>query len=243
MATRQCNAAILTIVPSIFAIHGCTLPRATVPMRTIEIAAPDRGSDTLVVMLPGIGDRPELFLSSGFVDGFADDAFDLLAVDAHWRYYSNGSVVRRLREDVIEPARARGYRNIWLLGVSLGGYGSLLYVDRFPNDVAGIILLSPYLGGRRLLDRIDAAGGLTAWSGASRHPERFERGWRSLQRLCARDPSIVILGFGSADRLAARYGPLLEALQPSQVYTAEGGHEWTTWTPLWSEIKATVEIR
>jgi pimeloyl-ACP methyl ester carboxylesterase len=210
-------------------------------MRTIELAAAT-GSNTLVVMLPGIGDRAEAFLSTGFVDGFANDSFDLLAVDAHWRYYSTGSVVRRLREDVIEPALARGYRNIWLLGVSLGGYGSLLYVDRFPDHIAGIILLSPYLGGRRLAREIDAAGGLEAWSGDAARPERFERAWRSLKKLCATD-STVILGFGESDRLAERYTPLLAALQPSQIYMANGGHEWTTWAPLWSEIKEAIEIR
>jgi pimeloyl-ACP methyl ester carboxylesterase len=210
-------------------------------MRTIEVGAKDRHSDTLVVMLPGIGDRAEQFLDAGFIDGIAE-TFDVLAVDAHWRYYSNGTVVRRLHDDVVEPALARGYRSIWLLGVSLGGYGSLLYADAFPEEVAGVILLSPYLGARRLSDRIERAGGLESWSDDGQRQERFERGWVSLKKLCATGSSNVILGYGSSDPLAMRYGPLLDALRPSQVYTADGGHDWKTWKPLWLQIRESVEI-
>ena len=247
MAIRRGKVATIAVlfVAVLFVVvatSGCATPGPTTPMRAIEIGAAKR-SDTLIVMLPGIGDTAEAFVSTGFIDGFADDRFDLLAVNATWRYYSSGTVVRRLHEDVVGPARARGYRTIWLLGVSLGGYGSLLYADAFPDEIAGVILLSPYLGARRLSERIEQAGGLESWSGPSQHPERFERGWSSLKTLCASNSSIVILGYGSSDPLAERYGPLLAALEPSQVHVATGGHDWTTWAPLWSEIRESVPIR
>ena len=240
MAARWREVASLVVFLGIFCASGCAVIPPSGPMRSIE--AQDRNSDTLVVMLPGIHDTAETFLTAGFVDAAASGAFDVLAADARWRYYSSGSVVKHLHDDVVEPARQRGYRSIWLLGVSLGGYGSLLYVDAFPDEVTGIILLSPYLGARHLSDRIKNAGGLEAWTSDSERLERFERGWVSLKKLCAVGATNVILGYGTSDPLSLRDGPLLDALQPSQVYIESGGHDWTTWTPLWSQIRESVQI-
>ncbi len=165
--------------------QGCaTKPPATAPMRTLEIDA-TQGADTLVVMLPGLRDRAEVFLEAGF---FAAPAggFDMLAADAHSGYYADGTLVGRLHEDVIAPARRSGYKQIWLLGVSLGGYGSLLYAEQYPEEIDGIVLLAPYLGGRRFATEISEAGGLTSWSGDTLDGERFAAGWRSLHKLAKR---------------------------------------------------------
>jgi pimeloyl-ACP methyl ester carboxylesterase len=94
----------------------------------------------------------------------------------------SGTFAERLRAEVIEPAQARGYDDIWLLGVSIGGFGSLLYAGEFPADIRGIVLLAPYLGGSRTPRAIEAAGGLEVWRGAAR-PSPFVDGWVALQTL------------------------------------------------------------
>ena len=48
---------------------------------------------------------------------------DCVAVDATLGYYVNGSLADRLQREIIDPARALGYREIWLVGVSMGGLG------------------------------------------------------------------------------------------------------------------------
>src|SRR5262245_32634150 len=101
---------IQAVLFSLLAIGGCALAPPPVPMHTIELDGTPH-NQTLVVMLPGINDAPGKFLTSGFVDGFGRREYDLVAVDARWRYYSNDSIVTRLHEDVIAPARARGYRS------------------------------------------------------------------------------------------------------------------------------------
>ena len=189
-------------------------------------------------MLPGIRDRAEQFLRYGFFASDAPDMFDALAVDAHWGYYADGSIVDRLHNDVIAPARRRGYERIWLLGVSLGGYGSLLYAERFAQDLSGIILLAPYLGDRRLATRIREAGGLGAWSADAAAAEPFVQGWQTLQELAPFDRLPITLGYGIGDRLAETYDPLVQALPVSHIYTAAGGHRWKTWLSLWTNIKA-----
>src|SRR5687767_673482 len=137
----------LTASPLLLAVvcvGGCaTDPTREPALHTLQVG--DR-SNTLVVMLPGIKDRAEQFLVAGFVDGGAtSDAFDVVVVEPELSDYLSGSIVERLRTDVIEPAQARGYDDIWLLGVSIGGYGSLLYAGEFPADIRGVVLLAPYL--------------------------------------------------------------------------------------------------
>jgi pimeloyl-ACP methyl ester carboxylesterase len=200
------------------------------------------GSNTLVVMLPGINDRAEQFLTAGFVGGNpSGEPFDVVAVEAELGDYLSGAIVERLRTDVIEPALARGYDDIWLLGVSIGGYGSLLYASAFPADIRGVVLLAPYLGGRRVPRAIAAAGGLETWRAAAARISPFVDGWTALQTLTQHHDATIVLGFGGDDRLAATYAPLLVTLPSSQVYTVQGGHTWTTWAPLWQEIKATID--
>jgi pimeloyl-ACP methyl ester carboxylesterase len=233
------DASVLAL--STILTAGCATGAVREPrLHTVQIG--DR-SKTLVVMLPGIKDRAEQFLVAGFVGGDAvPDAFDVLVVEPEMSDYVRGTLVERLRTQIIEPAQARGYDEIWLLGVSIGGYGSLLYAGAFPADIRGVVLLAPYLGGRRLPRTIAAAGGLAIWPpGTESHPRPFVRGWRALKALTQGSDTMVVLGFGGGDPLAETYMPLLEALPRSQIYTAAGGHEWSTWTPLWHEIKATID--
>ncbi len=212
---------------------GCAVPReATVPLRTVAIGQ-QGAHDTLVVLLPGIRDLPEKFAQSGFGEPNGSRNFDMLAVDAHWGYYEDRSIVERLHDDVVEPARRSGYRRIWLVGVSLGGFGSLLYVDRFPDDVEGIVLLAPYLGEPDLADAIEQAGGLEAWSRMPLPKNPFALGWRSLQNIAVRGRPRVIVGYGTSDPLAATYGPLLQTVPASKVHALGGAHRWSTWAPLW----------
>lgn len=217
-------------------ISGCAgLGPRDAALHSVQIG---HHSDTLVVMLPGIRDSAEQFFVADFVDAAAEP-FDVLVVEPQVKHYVRGTLVERLHDDVIAPARARGYDEIWLLGVSIGGYGSLLYAGEFPADIRGVVLLAPYLGGRRLPRAIEEAGGLDEWRNASRNRSPFVRGWRSLKALTQRGGTAVVLGFGEDDRLAETYAPLLDALPESQVYVGEGGHGWATWTPLWHEIRAT----
>jgi pimeloyl-ACP methyl ester carboxylesterase len=218
---------------------GCALQSPRDPaLHTLKLG--DR-SDTLVVMLPGIKDRAEQFLIEGFVGGEGPpESFDVVVVEPQFSDYLSGSIVERLRTDVIAPARAQGYADIWLLGVSIGGFGSLLYAGEFPADIRGVVLLAPYLGGRRLPRAIEAAGGLEEWRAAA-GLSPFVDGWVALQTLTQRPDPTIVLGFGGGDPLAETYAPLLATLPRSQIYTVDGGHEWTTWAPLWNEIKGTID--
>ena len=137
----------LLLLAGLAALAGCARLRPTpVPIPTVSY--PGSGQmRTLVVLLPGRYDSPEDFGRYGFpeIAARAGVRADMVVVDAHLGYYYKRTIVDRLREDVIAPARKR-YDRVWLAGISLGGTGSLLYVAEHPEDVDGIVLLAPFLG-------------------------------------------------------------------------------------------------
>lgn len=195
-------------------------------------------SDELMVFLPGIADLMEDFEAYGFVKAVRRRGMpmDMTVVDAHFGYYYRRVVIDRLREDVILPARAAGYARIWLVGISLGGLGSLSYASRYPDDIAGMTLLAPYLGEASLLAEIASAGGLARWQPGARAADDYAGAlWCWLQGYTRPDRALpeLYLGFGEADKFASANRLLAHNLPPERVFTLPGGHDWRTWQRLW----------
>lgn len=220
-------------------LTGCARLRpAPAPLRTIELRQ-ESGSPCLVVLLPGRRDSPEDFARHDF-SGIAARAgirADLVAVDAHLGYYYRQTILERLREDVIAPARKR-YDRIWLTGISLGGTGSILYANEHPGEVDGIVLLAPFLGEEPVIDEVAAAGGLRGWKApASLEPDDFQRRmWSWLARYEGQPP--LYLGYGTRDDFARANGLLADALPSGRVFTVDGGHDWKAWRVLWEKAVA-----
>lgn len=217
-------------------------PRTEVPIPIIT-ADDQRKSGTLLVMLPGRGDRAVSFVDAGFLKPVDQSKFDVVAVDAHFGYYMKRSLIPRLHEDVIKPARDAGYDSIWLLGVSMGGLGAILYSAEHPEAIDGLVLLAPYLGDPELAAEVQASGGLATWDAEqSRFKEHEVDVWRWLQssRLEA-EPAPILMGYGTDDRFAGDYGPLQDEIAGLTVYTRAGGHKWTTWGELWESMQLDIE--
>ena len=228
-------------------LGACYRPRpATVPLRVLHHDQAGGAHRDLVVFLPGRGDRPEDFARHGLLALAREGglAADVLAVDSHLGYYIDRSIVIRLHDDVIAPARARGYERIWLAGISMGALGSILYMQEHPGDIAGAVLLAPYLGEKPLIDEIEQAGGLRSWK-----PARFSGGdyqretWRWLQTHYAGPTDTpgshpLWLGYGEKDRFRQSDRLLAAVLPPERVFTAPGGHTWRAWRALWGKLVA-----
>lgn len=234
---RVANLPILLVVSVL--LSGCFGLRPTqVPIPSIETAAPEARSETLVVMLPGYGDRADAFIQAGFEDAGRLHGFDTVAVDAHIGYYMRRSLLERIHEDVVLPARAAGYEDVWLLGISMGGLGSLLYASEYPEQVDGVILLAPFLGDRSAIETIVDSGPLADWNGEGQGLKEHEiRIWSYLRDArTGQDTTPVILGYGLSDGNAQGYEELIDYMNPTRVYTLDGGHKWVTWRPLWDQI-------
>jgi pimeloyl-ACP methyl ester carboxylesterase len=194
----------------------------------------------MLVLLPGIGGVADDFALQGLVSRArtAGIRADLIAVDAHYGYYASNLLRQRLKADVIDLARRRGHDCVWLAGISLGGLGALLYAERHPRDICGVLLIAPYLGEAGLAAEIRAAGGLTRWrtDGSSRDFRRVA--WARLQaagRSPGRLPPIY-LAYAESDRYAPGQALLAEQLPAAQVIRLPGGHDWPTWRRLWDAL-------
>jgi len=212
------------------------LPLKT-PIDTLFFSAGAAPSPTLIVLLPGIGDQPETFQAEGFVNAVRErhiDA-DIVAVRAHFGYYQARTIIERLHQDVVLPAQAKGYRNIWLVGISLGGWGSVLYAQQHQQALSGMLLLAPFLGERKVFDEIKAAGGLESWRPTFVHREDDQRlglAWLADFKQ-SEAPLKLHLGYGKNDRFEKPNGLVGARLPPKQVQVIPGGHDWRTWLKLW----------
>ena len=236
---------------------GC-YPAAKIPIATIQYGAEGaKGPRLLFVFLHGNGDRNSVFDEEGFVQAVRARGLsvDMISVDAHIGYYMNGTILTRLKEDVIDPARARGYEGIWLIGNSLGGFGSLSYAQKYPNEITGIVLLGPFLGERPIISEIRHAGGLLRWEPGDvllKTKEDAEKHiWIWLKehgQQCALWPGDedhlkmrgdvpkIYLGYGRKDRFTYAQDLLASLLPPEQVIALDGGHDWSTWKKLWDQF-------
>lgn len=219
---------------------GCAvLLSAKAPLDRIDYRQPGH-HDTLLVLLPGMGDHAADFDPHGFIRAVSARHLpvDMVAVDAHFAYYAQRNIIERLHADIIQPARARGYRHIWLAGISLGGLGALLYTQAYPADITGVLLLAPYLGNAQIIREVahqPEPGNWRTDDADEQAPFRSLWRWlaaRAQQAATARPP--LYLAFGHQDRLAAGHRQLARLLPAQQVLELPGRHDWPTWQRLWA---------
>jgi pimeloyl-ACP methyl ester carboxylesterase len=175
---------------------------------------------------------------------------DVLLAEVTLGYYMQGHAPERLHTEIIAPARTRGgYREVWLAGASMGGMGVLMYDQRYPGEMDGLVLLAPYLGDAKLLREIGDAGGVTHWEAGP--AQAVDTGnwqrelWRHIQRL-SRNPDEarrVWLAYGDQDRLRKAMPLLIPALPQDQVLVRKGGHTWTVWSPVMGEVLQQADAR
>ncbi|MEO6352081.1 MAG: alpha/beta fold hydrolase [Burkholderiaceae bacterium] len=205
-----------------------------------DFAHTDRPAKSLVILLPGALQQPEDFVAAGFIAALRQRRLpiDLTLVDLGIDYIgetTNGSTLQRIDTELMQAARRQHYHDIWLGGISIGGLIAIAYADRYPGQVDGLCLLSPYPGNRMLLREIEAAGGLDQWPADAIEDEDAERRmWRWLQ--ARKEPACIHLGYGSQDRFAPGLEQVAAALATQHVDTIPGGHDWPTWAKLWENF-------
>jgi pimeloyl-ACP methyl ester carboxylesterase len=217
------------------------LPRAT-PAPVATLARGEANGGELVVFLPGRWSRVEEFEREGFFEIARRRWPDarLVAADLHLGYYKNQSVARRLHEDVILPARRSGVKRVRIVGISMGGLGALIYDAEYPGQADELILLSPFLGEEDALREIEASGDLQKWRPGPLAERDFSRKlWLQLRenRLGKSDPTKVLLGCGTDDRLAVSNRLFArEFLKSGEQEWIPGGHDWPAWRPLFESL-------
>jgi pimeloyl-ACP methyl ester carboxylesterase len=227
-----------------FPKQGAMLLPATVPLvthRYKSMGTEFRGE--AMVFLPGLGDFPEDYEFQGFIEAVRQSrpAVDMIVVDMHFGYYLTRVVLERLRTDVILPAKAQGYDKIWLVGISLGGLGAILYAMDHREDIRGLMLLAPFLGEETIVREIATAGGVKMWEPGKVIQDDYQRKlWQWVRRyaLEGSEPPIIYLGYGEHDDFAPANRLLADSIPKERVLTTSGDHDWRTWKRLWEKFLA-----
>jgi pimeloyl-ACP methyl ester carboxylesterase len=238
MRLRYLSTAILCI-----SFSGCALFYTTKkPIDTIYYFTGKTPSDSIIIMLPGGGDEPADFMTNGFIKAIEDSGIraDIIAVDANLGYYFKRNLLPRLHEDVIVPAKQKGYKNIWLIGISMGGLGAMIYAKHYPDNITGLVVLAPFLGYPAVINEVSDAGGLSRWS----PKEPIEKDdyqhdlWRWLKGYTRHEENHprLIIGYGNKDKFAKGAALLADILPKDQVFIVPGRHDWGTWGRIFSLI-------
>jgi len=222
-------------------LAACT-PAAKIPLPVLEYGQIESsGHQTLLIILRGIGGNHTDFEKYGLIDQVRAKnlPLDIIVPDAHFGYYQTETIEKRLKQDIVDPAKAKGYRHIWLAGFSMGGLGSLFYLREHPEDIDGIMLISPFLGWFSIRQEIKQAGGIRNWQPESSQVDDWQFIIWSFVHQYAKAPESypsLYLGYGQDDWLTSN-GPqfLAEVLDPQNVFTVPGGHDYPTFKKIWAE--------
>jgi len=214
-------------------------------MRTLcEPAQPGVTASTRVLFLPAAYTGPEDFVQAGFVRAVRERELplDLVFAEVNLQHLTDRTILRRLRHELVLPARALGCQSIWICGISLGGFIGLAYAERYSSEVDGLCLLAPYLGNHMITGEIARAKGVAGWQPGELAPDDDERRvWRFIKSQAGgkaqpSEPPAIRLGFGAQDRFADSHRMMAAALPPAAVQVIPGGHEWPVWTQLWASF-------
>lgn len=212
------------------------------PMECLgDPAAPPAAGTVTLVLLPAAHTEPEAFLEHGFAAALRERRWPVhpVPVRAHPGYYLDGTLTRRLEEEVIRPLRAQGHSRFWLAGISLGGFGALNFLKARGPLVEGVVLLAPFLATTGVIAEVIRAGGLDRWNALPAGPADHEHRLLVWLKTLPRSSTVLArsyLGYGREDRFAPASVLIAERLPEANIVSIEGGHDWPTWEALWERL-------
>lgn len=198
------------------------------------------GEKRLLVLLHGLGADMQFFNDFGFISAVQKryPQLEVWVPDAHLGYYRQRSLMIRLQQDLIAKARAGGFQRIDFAGVSLGGFGSLLYLQCCGEDIAKVLLISPFTGDPELHESLAKAESLGNWQPQA--DANFKDYQVDFWQWIGRNPELLAggriwLAYGDDDRLTGHH-LLAKQLPPTQVLVLPGKHQDAVFARLWQQL-------
>jgi pimeloyl-ACP methyl ester carboxylesterase len=220
--------ALTIILSPIAFLSGCHyLQKPTIPIESVSYPADNNTqSKTLVLLLPGLGDKAKIFARKGIVDKLhrLPSRPDIVAINAHFSYYEDRTIKVRIMDDILQPALTNGYTDIHIVGVSLGGFGALMMLKAWPELITSIALIAPYLGEPEYYDY------LIADTETAPKLQDQKNLWPWLTQLDTDTAKRIYIGFGSNDKFVLPNQLLSRQLPIDNHMVIDGKHRWATFT-------------
>ncbi|MDH5600104.1 MAG: alpha/beta hydrolase [Gammaproteobacteria bacterium] len=240
------------VVLTSFLLFSC-MPRIDVN-QPLELVWDKNGKKNhdLIIFLPGLYDVAEKFKKEHFFRIARNTGIkaDMVAASVHLNHLLKKKMIKRLEKDLFQPALNKGYKNIWFVGVSLGGLNSLLFYQKHSKNICGVVLLAPYLGDKVISKAIENAGGIDNWQ-----PDQFDKTediknknlvdlrvqylWQWIKKLNNKNISQLYLGYGNNDRYAKAHKLFAKFLAEKNVIEIQGQHNWKTGQKIWQQQLST----
>ena len=204
-------------------------------------------TDRLIIFLPGVYDTAEKFKDEAFFSSArkAGIKADMVSANINVLHLVEEMMVKRIETDVFLYAKNNGYKNIWLVGVSLGGLNSLLFYREHSKNLCGVVTLAPFVANKSLTKELQDAKNIKYWKPGSVENEFvFEQKlhflWVWLKEQASKNNlDNIYLGFGKQDMHVEGIKLLQNILDKKNIVTVEGGHNWKTGQKIWRKQLST----
>lgn len=200
----------------------------------------EKKSDKLIIFIPGVYDSVDKFKKEHFFSDAREAGIkaDMVAININAGHLVERVMISRIRKDVFRLIRNDGYKNIWIVGVSIGGLSSLVYLQHHEKDLCGVVVIAPFLADDKFIKEVRKFGGIKKWLPEVEKikdsvDEQINSLWSWLTT--KNDFSNIYLGYGKQDRLIVGSHLLETFLEPSHVVSMDGEHDWDTGRKLWLE--------
>lgn len=232
---------LFLILVAVSTVVSCaSFGNSELPLTTYKIPSGSK-TQNLLVMFPGINSPGTDFIEHGFVQMFQQkySNVDITLVDTRIAYISAGNIAERIHKEIILPAIREGYKNIWFVGVSLGGLSAITHNRDFAGNINGVVLIAPYLGAQYKIEDLLAHEPPLVWSQQrDKSMDKTIRLWRYLisETQNQKNKMRLFLAYGDSDRFSDLHRFLASLLNENNVFIEKGGHNWTVWKKLWKTL-------
>ena len=204
-------------------------------------------TDRLIIFLPGLLDSASTFEEKEFFSlaRKAGIKADMVAMGIHFGHLMENKMVERIELDVYLDAIKKGYKNIWLVGVSIGGLNSLLFYRKHAKGLCGVVALAPYVAGGVLFEELQKDG-VDNWEPKEVYDmmlfeKKLQFLWAWLQQQKSdNNLKSVYLGYGKQDRFIEAIKLLESILDKNNIIAIEGKHDWVTGKKVWQQQLASM---
>lgn len=199
-------------------------------------------TDRLIIFLPGLLDSASTFEEKEFFSHArkAGVKADMVAMSIHIRHLMENKMIERIEFDVYLDAIKNGYKNIWLVGVSIGGLNSLLFYRKHMKGLCGVVALAPYVAGGVLLEELQKDG-IENWEPKEVYEmmlfeKKLQFLWAWLQQQQSdNNLKSLYLGYGKQDRFIEAIKLLESILDKKNIIAIDGEHDWETGQKVWQQ--------